>query len=118
MNAFALKEEDVKDFIEEVVKDIKMNQQELLDACTFGKDDIIHVSKVAKVEKEEENSSNSKDIEDKRYQINLKVDKYPQFYFYNLKNGKRDNGIKCFISEAIKFICASTTNVKPTMLLL
>ena len=106
MNAFGLKEKHFKEFIQDVINVIKNNKRELLDVTTYCKDDIRNISKIPKVEQEKycSNNDNTEENKKKPYQIKLKVQKYPQFYFYNLTNEKRDSGIKCFTSEVFKLI--------------
>jgi hypothetical protein len=106
LNAFGLKEEHFQEFIQDAIDIIKKNKRKLLDVTTYCEDDIRNISKMPKIDQEKDcsNNDNIEENQKKPYQIKLKVQKHPQFYFYNLKNGKRDSGIKCFTSDVFKFI--------------
>ena len=56
-------------------------------------------------DEEEENENSNEDNDNaKNFAIEIKVDEYPVFIFYNLKGKTRTSGIKCFTSEAIRFM--------------
>ena len=58
-----------------------------------------------KDEDEEDSDQNQEDTENtKPFQVEIKLDEYPVFIFFNMTGNSKSSGVKCFTNEAIKFM--------------